>query len=126
MFPHDIAIWERFIPLHKAEYSVFFYDVKVGKGTKPKRSTVPPYNMMQAVLSKFRIDVIGGKGDKYELFEVKPNASAAAIGQVLTYTLLFQKEYGPDVPVVGAIVTDYERPDIRSLTEELGMNYYIV
>lgn len=126
MFPRDISIWERFLAVHSFEYNAFYYDVKVGKGSKPKKSTIPPYTYMQVELSKFRIDVIGDRGDHYELFEAKPNASASAIGQVLVYTLLFKKEYGYDLPVTGAIVTDYEKPDMRLLTEELGMNYYVV
>lgn len=126
MFPLDIAIWERFLLGNAEHYNSFTYDVKVGKGTKAPRKTPTAYKQMQATLSKFRIDVIGDHGDYLELFEVKPRASASAIGQVITYLMLFVKEYNEDIPVKGAIITDFEKPDMRSLTEELGMNYYVV
>lgn len=126
MFPLDIAIWERFLIGNADHYNSFSYDVKVGKGTKAHKPKDAVYVQMQSVLSKFRVDVIGDHGDYLELFEVKPNASASAIGQVIVYLMLFVKEYNEDIPVKGAIVTDFEKPDMRSLTEELGMNYYVV
>lgn len=126
MFPLDIAIWERFIDSDGARYNSFSYDVKVGKGTRSPKGVDAAYRSMQRTLSKFRIDAIGNRGDYLEIFEVKPNASAGAIGQVITYVMLFVKQYNEGLPVRGAIVTDRERPDMRSLTEELGIGYYVV
>lgn len=126
MFPLDIAIWERFIVAHAANYRGFDYDVKVGSGTKPVGSVGANYANMQRELSRYRIDVVAHRDNLIEVLEVKPNASASALGQVITYVNLFVKDYPKDIRVVGGIVTDREMPDIRALTVEMGMTYYIV
>lgn len=126
MFKNDIAIWERFIDEHGSEFLGFLYDVKVGSGTDPVPGLSEPYATMQATLSRYRIDVIGIKADRLEIFEVKPMAGTSAIGQVISYMKLFVKDYSPDVKIVGGIVTDFERPDMKSLCMEHGLKYYIL
>lgn len=126
MFPHDIAIWERFLAKYAHEYDGFAYDTKVGSGTRPAAGTPENFRRMQSELSKYRIDAIGMKPGLIEIMEVKPRAAASALGQVVTYINLFVKEHAPNSRVVGAIVTDTEMPDMRDLTSDYGFNYYIV
>lgn len=125
MFPGDIEIWEHFIDKHGSDYVGFCYDVKVGDGTEPIDELTEPYANMQKVLSKYRIDVVGIKTDAIEVIEVKPMAATNALGQVMSYIKLFVKDYEPNLPVVGHIVTDYERPNVRELAEHFGMKYTI-
>ena len=126
MFPRDIEIWERFLQKHAEEYDAFFYDTKVGTGAEPAPGIGPNYEKMVRELSKYRIDVVGEKGTKLEVFEVKPNASASAIGQVITYVKLLTDELATDFEIVGAIVTDRELPDMQRLTADIGINYYVI
>lgn len=126
MFPNDIGIWERFIDKHGSEFLGFLYDVKVGSGTEPVSDLQEPYSSMQATLSKYRVDVIGIKAGRFEVIEVKPSAGTSAIGQVISYLKLFVKDYQPNAKVIGAIVTDFERPDMRELCMEHGLKYYIL
>lgn len=126
MFPNDIAIWERFIEKYAAGYSGFDYDVKVGTGTAALPHVGAAYRQMQETLSKYRIDVVGRASLGYIIFEVKPDAAASAIGQVLTYTTLFKRDFPDLAPVRGAIVTDRERPDMVELTDEHNMLYFVV
>ena len=126
MFPKDIAIWERFLDLHAAEYTGFSYDVKVGKGTELPPSAPEEYARMADILSKYRIDVVGFKNGEIEIIEVKPEASTVAIGQVVAYVALYLRDFNPAAKVTGAIVTDRWIPDIEYLTKEQGINYYVV
>lgn len=126
MFPRDIAIWERFLAQYGARYAGFFYDTKVGTGANIKDGTSPNYARMVKELSRYRIDAVGENDNRLEVFEVKPNASASAIGQVITYVKLLEGELPEPRELIGAIVTDRELPDMRRLTAEIGMNYYVV
>jgi len=126
MFALDIAIWERFLARYAADFTGFDYDIKVGSGTEPVEGLGDEYRRMQEVLSKYRIDVVGHKPDSITIIETKPDAGTIAIGQVETYTRLYQRDVNPGVPIIGAIVTNRELPDMRFLTQEKGFEYYIV
>ena len=126
MFPLDIAIWERFLEKYAADYEGFDYDIKVGTGSIPKEGTPENYARMQQVLSKYRIDAVGFKNGEIEIIEVKPEASTVAVGQIVTYVDLYNRDFKPTQKVVGVIVTDKEVGDMKYLTEKYGMRYYIV
>lgn len=126
MFPLDIAIWERFLDIFGSTFSGFDYDVKVGSGTEPVEGLGDIYARMQSILSKYRIDVVGYKSDSVWIFETKPEAGTVAVGQIVTYTNLYKRDLHPTLPIVGAIVTDRELPDMSYLTKDNKIAYYVV
>lgn len=126
MFPRDIAIWERFLKDFGESYSHFNYDVKVGSGTSDILGRNDAYSKMQRILSLYRIDAVGFRGSDIDIIEVKPRATTAAIGQVIVYKELYERDFQPTQTVIPTIVTDYEMPDIRYLTKELGIQYIVM
>lgn len=126
MFPLDIAIWDRFLDLHGSEFLEFDYDIKVGSGTPPVDGLGDSYIRMQAILSKYRIDVVGYKSDSIWIIETKPEAGTVAVGQIETYTRLYEREFKPQRKIIGCIITDRELPDMKWLTDEKKIAYYIV
>lgn len=126
MFPLDIAIWERFLDEKASQYQSFWYDWKVGTGTEPAEHFSDGFKKMVQDLSRYRIDVIGVFPGGVEVFEVKPNASMGAIGQVQGYVALLREEHPELGEIVPALVTDRELPDMARLTAAVGVNYYIV
>lgn len=126
MFPLDIIIWERFLAAYAADYSNFVYDVKVGSGSPIKEGTPENYARMQEILSKYRIDAVGTRSGGIDIIEVKPNAGAGAIGQVVTYVTLYKRDFAPTNPIRGVIITDRELPDMRHLTDQQGFGYYVI
>lgn len=126
MFPGDLVIWKRFIPKYGAGYTRFDYDIKVGSGTQDIALRNDVWSVMQQILSKYRIDVVGYKENEVDIIEVKPKATASAIGQVLIYKLLWERQFSPTMPVIPTIVSEYEMPDMRYLTNRLSINYIIV
>ena len=126
MFREDIAIWERFLEDFGQNYNGFDYDVKVGQGTPPPDNTPPEYAHMQGTLSKYRIDVVGYIGSQIEIIEVKPHAGTVAIGQVVSYVELYKRDFSPSLPVRGVIVSDWYIEDVDHLTNELGIDYYVL
>ena len=126
MFPLDIPIWERFIDRFGADFSGFDYDVKVGSGTKPVKGLGPKYARMQAILSKYRIDVVGFRSDSIWVIEVKPEAGTVALGQIDLYTSLYKRDFTPSLNVVGVIVTDRELPDIKEFAKAKRYKYFTI
>jgi len=126
MFPLDIEIWERFLDKHGSIYTGFDYDVKVGLGAPPLPDMSENFARMQDTLSKFRIDVVGYDSSFIYIIEVKPEASTVAIGQIVSYLNLYERDFSPTLPLRGVIVTDRELPDIRYLTSEYNIDYYVV
>ena len=126
MFPLDIAIWERWISRFGSNYDGIEYDVKVGSGTEPDPSLREPYRTMQLTLSRYRIDAVGYQPDRLTIFEVKPEAGTVALGQIQLYIDLYTRDYSPTLPIVGAIVTDRELPDMSYFCEKNGIELYIL
>jgi hypothetical protein len=126
MFPLDIVIWERFLDTYSGDFSGFTYDVKVGSGTKPIKGLGSNYERMQQILSKYRVDVVGYKPNAIYIIETKPEAGTIAIGQIEAYTRLYLRDFKPQLPIIGMIVTDRELPDMRYLTSQKKIEYYIV
>lgn len=125
-FPLDIPIWERFLSAHGDDFLGFDYDVKVGSGTEPVEGLGDKYARMQSILSKYRIDAVGHRTDAIVIIEVKPDAGTIAIGQIELYTELYRRDFAPSLPIIGAIVTDRELPDMASFTAAKRYEYYIV
>lgn len=126
MFPRDIGIWDRFLAQNGGNYSGFDYDLKVGSG---RDYSAEPDKMLRRgafTNSKKRIDAIGYQPHQITIFEVKPDATASAIGQALAYCRLYEKEFAPEIKCIPAIVTDSEIPDTRRLTKDMEVLYFIV
>lgn len=126
MFPLDIAIWERFIVEHGSEFEGFDYDIKVGTGSEVPPGSPESFARMVQILSKYRIDVVGYTGSEIVIIEVKPEASTVALGQIDAYVTLYKRDFQPQLPVIGAIVSDKEVLDMTYLTELRDIRYYIV
>ena len=60
----------------------------------------------QKILYQKKIDVIGYKNNDVYIVEVKPNAGSSALGQVLSYKLLYQNEFQISPPAKLMIITD--------------------
>lgn len=118
MLNEDYATWSEFL---KGEWNLLdevWYDVHVGRPMHVPAGS--PAYMKDVVdgISRKRIDVIGRQGKGIFVIEVKPHANMESIGQVLTYTDLFIKEFkihGPVQAMVVATTCDADILDIANL-----------
>lgn len=129
-YPHmsvaDTQIWNRFLAKFPDEYDRVQYDFHVGDP--------PPFNPLlddgtdanQDMLYKFRLDVIGHKGEDVDLIEVKPMAGASAIGQITSYKTLYERDEEPKGRVNMVIVTDTLKPNMDFLCTQSGIRLIIV
>lgn len=114
-YPHllsaEVPIWDRWLQLHGHTFTQFAYDVHVGQGIGGVLGLNEATQRAADVLSKKRIDVLGERPGEFWLFEIKPFAGVGAIGQILSYTWLWNKEV-PSRPITHwGLVTDHTDAD---------------
>ncbi len=121
MAVNDVPIWERWLELHASEFEGFDYDVRVGRGRNAPASFSPEFRKDITDLTQMRIDAVAVQSGLIDIIEVKQNAGASAIGQVLTYKELY--EDSPEALLIRrlVIVTDNPHPDLVRAAEKLGV-----
>ena len=121
--PQDKIIWDKFIDDHPDYFDSVDYDVRVGTGqtisAKPHAMTAEEWRAH----TQKRIDVVGYKDDLIYIVELKPSASFSAIGQAVSYALLYRAEFNPKEKILPTIITDREVLDIRNLCNQQGILY---
>jgi len=123
--PRDIVIWESFIKRFPDAFDFVWYDTVLGDPTRPGDDEAAmkaggAYQVMQ-----WRIDVIGSKGDFLYIVEIKPDALAGALGQVLAYKALLINEgrISPDVRCM--VLTDSLSPITEKAAGLLGVTILV-
>lgn len=126
MKPRDIEIWERFIAKYPDAYEKCQYDFAVGDVPPFIASASSREGQAMGELYKLKIDVLGYKGDTIDLIEVKPDAGASSIGQVLGYVELYKRDVKPTQAIRPVIVTSSLRTNMEFLTAQQGVKLFIV
>jgi hypothetical protein len=130
LYPHlrsfEIDIWLRFLTLFPNRFSLIEYDYRVGHGIPPPTGLTPNLEKMTRDLTRQRIDAVGQSAGLKTLIEIAPNAGTDALGQLLVYRELWNQEHPGEPPPGLMLVTDMDRPDIRSVAEAQGVELVIV
>lgn len=126
MKPRDVAIWERFIDKHPDYYEKVQYDFGIGDVPDFITNASSVEGQRMAELYKLKIDVLGYKDDIIDLIEVKPDAGASTIGQVLGYVQIYKRDEKPALKIQPLIVTDVLRPNMQFLCDTQGVEIIIV
>ena len=126
MLPRDKFLWDRFLAVHGTYFERFDYDIRVGEGIGKLPGYPENIQRLALALTQKRIDAVGYRGDEIWVFEIKPHAGLSAVGQVLSYETLWNKQF-PSRPVYRkAIVTDFVDNDIRTLCNEYNIRLFEV
>jgi hypothetical protein len=91
----ESGVMRDFLVEHLAEFDRVSFNVRVGDGVTPNPDHLPGVQRSTAFSSKKKIDILAWQGSTPTIIEVKERVTPAALGQVLTYRQLFQKEH-PD------------------------------
>jgi len=73
-----------------------------------------------------RIDAVGETVDRIYVVEVKDRLRPSAVGQALTYKLLYERQFKPAKLVVPAIITEFTDPDMEFVCEKFGIRVWVV
>lgn len=129
-YPHllsqDIPCWERFLLLYGSTYLRFDYDVHVGDGRDPGPQTPPQMRQVGIDLSHRRIDAIGYRPGETHIFEITRCASLKAVGQLISYPILYAHTFGPGKRLIPVLVCEEFHTDIDTVIKTLGVLHYVL
>jgi len=129
-YPHlmrrDIAVWERWIALHGANFAAVAYDVAIG-GTVPDDPELPANAILGWKYSTaLKIDVLIRDGNAVWPVEVKTSTSVSAIGAAISYQLVLAREE-PDLLIAGGgIICETLQADIEWIAQQLKIRTWVV
>ena len=122
----ETLIWNRFLEKFPDAYDEVIYNLKLGEGADIPPETKENLAKDFKELTQHKIDVVGFKGAKIDIIEVKPYAGLTAVGQVLGYKELYLKHIDPGSSPNLVIVTDVLRPDTKTVIEKQGILVVVV
>lgn len=126
LLPDDIAVWQAFLKQSPERWLNIDYDVRVGPGTDPGDSVSEKYRHMGIDLSQMRIDAVGHHNKLIEIVEITTQAGLKAIGQLVSYPILFRDNFPTPQIVVPLLVCTSLKPGIDLVLSELQIGHIIV
>jgi hypothetical protein len=126
LMPIDVKIWDRFMDRYAGEFVGLQYDVTVGEGALPLPGMSAQDRFILWSLTVKRVDCLGIRRDSVTLFEVKPRLGMAAIGQMTSYAVLWQKQYGLPPAMRVATVCEQSERDLAFVCQRLGFQVVVV
>lgn len=124
-YPHllmeDTEIWSAYLAEPVAPIKKVWYDVHVGQGMSLPVGADDIDKRIAAGVSRKRIDVICHVGGGYWVIEIKPFGSMLALGQAISYSSLFVRDYGPDGEVWPVVICSEVDADLIDDFEAAGV-----
>jgi len=110
----EILVWRNWLRLHEAEYDRFDYNVRIGTGVDPGPAFPDNIRKSAIAIRSLRLDAVGYKAGAPTIFEVKRRAGPENVGQLLTYSSVWQAQQLSAVPpklfLVASDVTSHILP----------------
>lgn len=115
-YPHMIKseaeTWNLFIDKFPGKYDTVDYDFRVGEGMELNNTWDDKTRNMATAISQKRIDVLAWKEKSITIIEIKRRGSLSAIGQLLGYRTLFEKDFIKlQVPKILLVCQTIDRDD---------------
>jgi len=127
MMPAEVRVWEAWLRTEEGKsYEPYEYDVHVGKASALWKTGEPNWDRMADALMKKRIDAVSRKEGIVHIFEVKPDAGLGAIGQLLSYRILYREEFDYGGRIELHLVTNYTDIDTETVCKEQNIKLHIV
>ncbi len=124
-YPHmmleDTAVWTKFLKSEFIRIKEVWYDVRVGQSVLVGAEPGSIEARIADGLTRKRIDAVAAVGGGIWVIEVKPYANMYAVGQIITYSRLFVREYISPGQVIPVIVCDDYDEDLLEEFDELGV-----
>jgi len=126
LLPPDIPVWLGFLKEYGHQFHRFEYDVRVGQG-RPAPLTYPENIRQMALdLSMRRIDAVGFTAAGIIVIEITRLAGLRAVGQLVTYPILYRQTFDPKQTVNPLLVCQEIDSDIKPILIEKNIDYVII
>jgi hypothetical protein len=127
-YPHmakrDQVVWERFLALYAGNFEAVAYDVAIGGATL----TAPgvPQDQLDGwrYTTALKIDACLRTADSVVVVEVRPEAHVSALGSVLAYCMVAERDQVFDLPTRPAIVCETVQGDVGWCCQALNVQVY--
>jgi hypothetical protein len=121
----ETLLGQAWIREHGAPYAGFDFNVALGDGRDPGDTIAPAIREAAIEASKPRADIIAYGDGFVDLLEVKGRGDAAALGQLVQYSVLWNRAH-PDEPVrhTGVIVAVVD-PTMLSIYNSAAIPIFI-
>lgn len=111
----DAEIFQKYILKEAGGILELAFDVPLPPAGYGREGYIEPIQTQWEALKAKRVDVLIKKIADIYVCEVKPQAGAMAVGQVLMYCELYKKYYPTKLNVIPLIITDELDPDVLPL-----------
>ncbi len=108
----DRAVWEAWLLTHGPELLSVDYDVHVAGNRQPPDGHSTSIKRDWSALTSKRIDVVGYRYDEVWIIEVKRHALWSAVGQLLTYRMLWEAQWTDPRPTRMVLVCETVDQDL--------------
>lgn len=126
MLPVERLLWLAWMRENFQFWGGFLYDVHVGEGIPIDPAWPPNIRAASRSLTQKRIDAIAWRNQVLWIFEVKPDAGLSAVGQLLSYRVLYRKTFGYQDKIQLGIITDQINPDEKYLFDKFNIRIFLV
>jgi len=121
MMTEDTDVWTKFLKAATVEIKEVWYDVRVGMAVEIVDGGTEMDRRIAAGLTRKRIDAVCSVGGGIWVVEVKPYANMYAVGQIVSYVRLFEKEYITSGEIIPVIICDDYDTDLIEEFDEFGI-----
>jgi hypothetical protein len=124
--PEDLDIWKRWRPREFKRYERFNFNVRLMRPIQLDPDVEDNIRRMAEFNAAKRIDVLGWGKASIDILELRNNAGLSAIGQVLGYRKLLQRDLADPRPIKMIIITNRDDPDVVETAEATGITLEVV
>lgn len=121
----ESGIIQDFLKAHLYEFDRVAFSWHIGQGVAPDPTHDPGVQKTTKYSSQKRIDVLAWQGDLPWIIECKYRVNPAALGQLHTYSLLWQRENPHVRPPKMVAIGRYADPDTLFALNTHGVDVYL-
>lgn len=126
MSQDDYPLWQKYKDQALKDAVAVYYDVGLGGQTEVPQGVTPEMALMWLRNTQKRADVVIEKTDKWEIIELRSQATSAALGRLLVYRDLWRKDPPDSKPVTVLLVTDRFDKDMVETAKAVNVEYVTV
>lgn len=123
MSTEDFRIWLRYRDRLKTRARALYFDVRLGADEALTAASGTGFENMWFALNAKRADVVSDEAAGPRLIELRDNAQTNAIGRLLTYKLLWERDPGLPGPLTLELATNVLDADVAAACQLYGILY---
>lgn len=126
MLTPDIPVWYRFLGLYSAPFINLYYDCALGGPTLSTSDAQDPLKRMWRGLLVKRADAIAELSGEVWIIEVSSDPGLRAIGQLISYGHLWERDPKIDKPTKLVLVAATIEEDLADVAGAQGILIFVV